>query len=82
MARILLTGPTFYTGSLGVTQERAGVLLALAQFTNIPAAFVSTLIESKVLKLCGDNVLKMRRTMNLTASFMDAILALGYGASR
>eukprot|EP01048_Picozoa_sp_COSAG05_P010851 COSAG05_NODE_981_length_6302_cov_4.797034_6_plen_385_part_00 len=79
---IVLTGPTFYTGSLGVTQERAGVLLALAQFTNIPAAFVSTLVEGKVLKLCGDNVLKMRRTMNLMASFMDALLALGYGASR
>ena len=75
-------GPTFYTTSLGCSQERAGLLLAAAQFVNFPAALASTFIESRVLQLCGNDTLRMRKAMNMTGSVLDAVFALGYGLSR
>jgi ACS family sodium-dependent inorganic phosphate cotransporter len=78
-AVLQILGPTYYTGTLHVSQERAGALLALAQLMNFPATMLGAATESMMLKRMPP--VAVTKTLTIVASFGEAGCALLYGLS-
>ena len=78
-AVLQILGPTYYTGTLNVSQERAGVLLAMAQLMNFPGTMLGAAVEAMMLKHMPP--LAMTKTLTVVASIGEAACALLYGMS-
>ena len=76
-AVLQILGPTYYTSTLKVSPERAGVLLAAAQLVNFPGSAIGGYTEAMMLKRMP--ALAMSKTLTIAASFGEAGFALLYG---
>ena len=67
----------YYTGTLKVSPERAGILLASAQLMNFVGSPLGALAESSMLKRMP--ALKMSKILTVYASLGEAVFAVLYG---
>ena len=67
----------YYTGTLKVSPERAGILLAVAQLVNFPGTALGGYAEAMMLKRMP--ALAMTKTLTIAASFGEAAFAILYG---
>ena len=67
----------YYTGTLKVSPERAGVLLALAQLMNFVGSPLGAMAEATMLRRMP--ALKMSKILTVAASLGEAAFAILYG---
>jgi len=67
----------YYTGTLKVSPERAGILLALAQLMNFVGSPLGAMAESTMLKRMS--ALRMSKILTVVASMGEAAFAILYG---